>query len=125
MSVDTVTLKIPQPLYERIQELIEGTGFRSPTEFVLFELRDLAGAEPQDALGPVDGGGQVPEHVEGGPAHDGAVRPPGEGFVIRLDRDGVGSGRPVSEAEQERQATLADRTVDDNPPGVERAQGGF
>jgi len=43
-----VTLKIPRPLYERLQELIEGTGFRSPTEFVLFVLRDLAGAETQD-----------------------------------------------------------------------------
>ncbi|MGH8972990.1 MAG: CopG family transcriptional regulator [Acidimicrobiia bacterium] len=48
MSVDTVTLKIPRPLYEHLQELIEGTGFRSPTEFVLFVLRDLAGAETQD-----------------------------------------------------------------------------
>lgn len=48
MSVDTVTLKIPRPLYERLQELIDGTGFRSPTEFVLFVLRDLAGADPQD-----------------------------------------------------------------------------
>jgi Arc/MetJ-type ribon-helix-helix transcriptional regulator len=48
VSVDTVTLKIPRPLYERLQELIEGTGFRSPTEFVLFVLRDLAGAETQD-----------------------------------------------------------------------------
>lgn len=48
MSVDTVTLKIPRPLYDRLQELIEGTGFRSPTEFVLFVLRSLAGAEPQE-----------------------------------------------------------------------------
>jgi hypothetical protein len=48
MSVETVTLKIPKPLYLRLQELIEGTGFRSPTEFVLFVLRDLTGAETQD-----------------------------------------------------------------------------
>jgi hypothetical protein len=48
VSVDTVTLKIPRPLYERLQELIDGTGFRSPTEFVLFVLRDLAGADPRD-----------------------------------------------------------------------------
>jgi len=48
MSVDTVTLKIPKPLYLRLQELIKDTGFRSPTEFVLFVLRDLAGAETQD-----------------------------------------------------------------------------
>ncbi len=48
MSVDTVTLKIPRPLYEHISELIEGTGFRSPTEFVLFVLRSLAGTDPQE-----------------------------------------------------------------------------
>ena len=52
MAVDTVTLKIPRPLYERMQELIEGTEYRSPTEFVLFVLRvvlrDLAGAENED-----------------------------------------------------------------------------
>lgn len=52
MGVDTVTLKIPRPLYERLQQLIEGTEFRSPTEFVLFVLRvvlrDLGGAEPED-----------------------------------------------------------------------------
>ena len=48
MTVETVTLKIPNPLYLRLQELIEGTGFRSPTEFVLFVLRDLAGADTQD-----------------------------------------------------------------------------
>jgi hypothetical protein len=48
MAVDTVTLKIPRPLYEHLQDLIDGTGFRSPTEFVLFVLRDLSGAERQD-----------------------------------------------------------------------------
>ncbi len=47
-NVSTVTLKIPRPLYERLQELTEGTGFRSVTEFVLYVLRDLAGAENQD-----------------------------------------------------------------------------
>jgi hypothetical protein len=48
MSVDTVTLKIPRQLYDRLAELIQGTGFRSPTEFVLFVLRNLTGADPQD-----------------------------------------------------------------------------
>lgn len=47
-KVDTVTLKIPRPLYLRLQKLIEGTGFRSVTEFVLFVMRDLAGGEEQD-----------------------------------------------------------------------------
>lgn len=41
---DTVTLKIPRPLYERIAKVIEGTGFRSVTEFSVYVLRDLVAA---------------------------------------------------------------------------------
>jgi hypothetical protein len=37
-----VTLKIPRPLYQRLQQLIAGTGFRSVTEFATYVLRDLA-----------------------------------------------------------------------------------
>ena len=37
-----VTIKIPRPLYERLGQLIEGTGFRSVTEFATYVLRDLA-----------------------------------------------------------------------------------
>jgi Arc/MetJ-type ribon-helix-helix transcriptional regulator len=48
MSVDTVTLKIPRKLYDRLNELIKDTGFRSPTEFVIFVLRDLAGTDTQE-----------------------------------------------------------------------------
>ncbi|HEY8168788.1 MAG TPA: hypothetical protein VIF84_08735 [Candidatus Limnocylindrales bacterium] len=47
-KVDTVTLKIPRPLYDRLQKVIEGTGFRSVTEFVLYVLRDLVGDEAHD-----------------------------------------------------------------------------
>jgi hypothetical protein len=47
-KVETVTLKIPRPLYERLQTVIEGTGFRSVTEFVLYVLRDLAGDGTHD-----------------------------------------------------------------------------
>jgi hypothetical protein len=39
---ETVTLKIPRPLYNRLSQLIEGTGFRSVTEFAIYVLRDLA-----------------------------------------------------------------------------------
>lgn len=39
---EMVTLKIPRPLYQRLQQLIEGTGFRSVTEFAVYVLRDLA-----------------------------------------------------------------------------------
>jgi Arc/MetJ-type ribon-helix-helix transcriptional regulator len=36
-----VTLKIPRPLYQRLKEVIEGSGFHSVTEFVVYVLRDL------------------------------------------------------------------------------------
>ena len=39
-----VTLKIPRPLYDRLAQIIDGTGFRSVTEFCVFVLRDIAAA---------------------------------------------------------------------------------
>jgi len=45
---DMVTLKIPRPLYERVQQLIGGTGFRSVTEFTTYVLRDLAAQPPPE-----------------------------------------------------------------------------
>ena len=48
MSTDRVTLKIPRPLYERLQEVIQGTSFRSVNAFVVHVLRDLV-AETRDA----------------------------------------------------------------------------
>jgi hypothetical protein len=50
-SSSTVTLKIPRPLYDRLRLLIEGTGFRSVTEFAIYVLRDLA-AHPSAASKP-------------------------------------------------------------------------
>lgn len=43
MKDSKVTLKIPRPLYERIQVIIENSGFSSPTDFIVFVLRDLVG----------------------------------------------------------------------------------
>lgn len=37
-----VTIKIPRELYQRLRGLIENTGFRSVTEFVVSVMRDLA-----------------------------------------------------------------------------------
>lgn len=37
-----VTLKIPRPLYLQLKQVIEGSGFHSVTEFVVYVLRDLA-----------------------------------------------------------------------------------
>ncbi len=41
MEKDRVTLKIPRPLYEKLKTVIEGSGFRSVNEFVVYVLRDL------------------------------------------------------------------------------------
>ena len=37
-----VTLKIPRELYQRLSQMIEGTGFSSVTEFIVFVMRTLA-----------------------------------------------------------------------------------
>jgi len=51
-----VTLKIPEPLYLRLRKIIEGTGFSSVTEFVVYVLRDLAAAHhaPDTAAEPTE-----------------------------------------------------------------------
>jgi metal-responsive CopG/Arc/MetJ family transcriptional regulator len=36
-----VTIKIPRPLYENLSGIIEGSGFNSVTEFIVYVLRDL------------------------------------------------------------------------------------
>jgi metal-responsive CopG/Arc/MetJ family transcriptional regulator len=38
---DKVTLKIPRPLYDNLNEIIRESGFNSVTEFVVYVLRDL------------------------------------------------------------------------------------
>ena len=44
MTSDRVTIKIPKPLYDNLQQLIEGTGFSSVTEFIVYVMRSLASA---------------------------------------------------------------------------------
>lgn len=39
---DKVTIKIPRELYDTLQDMIEGTGFSSTTEFIVFVMRTLA-----------------------------------------------------------------------------------
>ena len=43
MPLDKVTIKIPRPLYQKIQKVIEGSSFSSPTDFIVYVLRDLVG----------------------------------------------------------------------------------
>lgn len=48
----TVTLKIPGELYDKLAELIDGTGFRSVTEFATYVLRDVAAGGKLDRKPP-------------------------------------------------------------------------
>jgi Arc/MetJ-type ribon-helix-helix transcriptional regulator len=38
---DKVTIKIPRPLYHKVQQLIDESGFNSPTDFIVYVLRDV------------------------------------------------------------------------------------
>jgi Arc/MetJ-type ribon-helix-helix transcriptional regulator len=38
-----VTVKIPRPLYRKIQLVVDDSGFNSPTDFIVYVLRDLMG----------------------------------------------------------------------------------
>ena len=37
-----VTIKIPRELYQRLRQMVVGTGFSSVTEFIVFVMRTLA-----------------------------------------------------------------------------------
>ena len=39
---DKVTIKIPKELYQTLGQMIQGTGFSSVTEFIVFVMRNLA-----------------------------------------------------------------------------------
>ncbi len=45
-----VTIKIPEPLYLRLKKIIDGTGFSSVTDFVVYVLRDLAAAHGNEEI---------------------------------------------------------------------------
>jgi Arc/MetJ-type ribon-helix-helix transcriptional regulator len=55
MREPRVTVKIPRPLYERIQQVIADSGFSSPTDFIVYVLRDLVGARALEKAPPTDG----------------------------------------------------------------------
>ena len=44
-----VTVKIPRPLYRKIQLVVDGSGFNSPTDFIVYVLRDLMGEAEEHA----------------------------------------------------------------------------
>ncbi len=45
-----VTLKIPRQLYDRLNQIIDGTGFNSVTEFAVYVLRDIASSPMATSL---------------------------------------------------------------------------
>ena len=55
MKDPKVTVKIPRPLYERIQEVITDSGFSSATDFIVFVLRDLVGDRALEKTDPEAG----------------------------------------------------------------------
>ncbi len=55
MKHDKVTIKIPRPLYTKVQQLIDESGFNSPTDFIVYVLRDVLserGVGENDRLTP-------------------------------------------------------------------------
>ena len=45
MTKQKVTIKIPKPLYDNLNEIIEESGFNSVTEFIVYVLRDLVSSK--------------------------------------------------------------------------------
>ena len=48
MESDKVTIKIPRPLYKKLQGIVSDTGFDSVTDFIVFCLRDIVTAKKND-----------------------------------------------------------------------------
>jgi Arc/MetJ-type ribon-helix-helix transcriptional regulator len=55
MGDTKVTIKIPSNLYNRISEIVEGSGFNSVTDFIVYVLRDLVSTDVER---------KVPEKLE-------------------------------------------------------------
>ena len=66
MKETKVTVKIPRPLYRKIQIVIDDSGFSSPTDFIVFVLRDLVGEDkPHEVCVPAEGVGCCAEATIG------------------------------------------------------------
>ena len=52
MRESKVTIKIPRPLYRKIQQVVEESGFDSPTDFFVYVLRDLMGDAEAEQVEP-------------------------------------------------------------------------
>ncbi len=62
---DYVNISIPRPLYERLAKALEGTGFRSPTEYIVFLIRKhIPLLESKDVKKRLKALGYLPEDEE-------------------------------------------------------------
>lgn len=67
MRESKVTIKIPRPLYRKIQQVVEESGFDSPTDFIVYVLRDLMGeaeAQAQAAAQAAQAASEGPEFTQ-------------------------------------------------------------
>ncbi len=64
MPADKVTIKIPRSLYDNVKQVIKGSGFSSPTEFIVYVLRDLVGEKVASQPAPSQEGGFTEEEVQ-------------------------------------------------------------
>ena len=53
-SSGKTTIKLPTPLYRKISSLIEGAGYNSVTDFVVYVLRDVVGQCDADRKSPTE-----------------------------------------------------------------------
>lgn len=64
MRESKVTIKIPRPLYRKIQQVVEESGFDSPTDFIVYVLRDLMGDAEATAQAAAQAAAAAPEGPE-------------------------------------------------------------
>ena len=50
--MEKVTIKIPRKLYEKVQVIVADSGFSSPTEFIVYVIRDLVGEQKMESEKP-------------------------------------------------------------------------
>ena len=64
-SDSKVTIKIPRILYNRLSEIVEGSGFNSVTDFIVYVLRDLVSTRSGEQAGEdIETSRLSPEEIE-------------------------------------------------------------
>ena len=57
--MEKVTIKIPRNLYDKIRIIVGDSGFSSPTEFIVYVLRDLVSEQLADNEKASKKGGEI------------------------------------------------------------------